>query len=96
MAGNSPAGPPFKGDGDTIRKFKVGMCVWDDVSILEEVNIPHVKLFRLKLFCLQDFKIFTRSECKQLPNPVSCMMAWSCLESCCFARADMTNMGIAF
>ncbi len=51
--------------GNTIRKFKVGMCVWCDLSVLEEANIPHAKLFRLTLFCLQDFKIFTRSECKE-------------------------------
>jgi hypothetical protein len=51
----------FKGDGNTIHEFKVGMCVKDDLSVLEEANIPHVKLFYLALFCLQDFKIFERS-----------------------------------
>jgi hypothetical protein len=55
----------FKGDGNTICKFKVGMCVRDDLSVLEETNIPHAKLFRLALFCLQDFKIFARSKCKE-------------------------------
>jgi hypothetical protein len=59
----------FKGDGNTIREFKVGMCVRDDLSILEEANIPHAKLFHLAMFCLQDFKIFARSKCKEHAQP---------------------------
>jgi hypothetical protein len=42
----------FKGDGNTINKFKVRMCMRDDLSILEEANIAHAKLFCLALFCL--------------------------------------------
>jgi hypothetical protein len=86
----------FKGDGDTIRKFKVGMCVWDDVSILEEVNIPHAKLFHLKCSACETLRYSQDLNAKNMPNPVSWMMAWSSSESCCLARADMTNMGIAF
>jgi hypothetical protein len=55
----------FKCDGDAIRKFKARVCVWDDFSLFEKINVLHAKLFRLTLFGLGDFQIFARSKCKE-------------------------------
>ncbi len=29
----------LEGDGNVIGEFNVGMCVWDDLSSLEESNV---------------------------------------------------------
>ncbi len=50
----------FQGDGNVISEFNVGMCVWDDLSSLEESNVSEPNLQCLTLFGLWDFEILAR------------------------------------
>jgi hypothetical protein len=59
----------FEGDGNVIGKFNVGMCVWDDLSSLEESNVSEPNLQCLTLFGLWDFEILARPECKEDAQP---------------------------
>jgi hypothetical protein len=59
----------FKGDGNVIGKFNVMICVWDDLSSLEESNISESNLQCLTLFSLWDFVILARPECKEDAQP---------------------------
>ncbi len=55
----------FEDDGKDMGKFNVGMCVWDNLSSLEESNVSEPNLLCLKLFGLWDFEILARPECKE-------------------------------
>jgi hypothetical protein len=59
----------FKGDGNVIGEFNVGMCVGDDLSSLEESNVSEPNLQCLTLFGLWDFEILARPECKENAQP---------------------------
>jgi hypothetical protein len=55
----------LKCDGNAIRKFKFWVRALYYFTILEEVNVPQAKLFRLMLFCIGDFQIFARTKGKE-------------------------------
>ncbi len=59
----------FEGDGNVIGEFNVGMCVWDYLSSLEELNVSEPNLQCLTLFDLLDFEILARPECKEDAQP---------------------------
>ncbi len=42
----------FKGDGNVIGEFNAGVCLWDDLSSLEEPNVSEPNLQCLTLFGL--------------------------------------------
>ncbi len=59
----------FKDDGNVIGEFNVRMCMWDDLSSLEESNVSEPNFQCLMLFGLWDFEILARPECKEDAQP---------------------------
>jgi hypothetical protein len=86
----------FKGDGNTIPKFKVGMCVRDVSPSLKKQILLMQSCPVWRCSACETLRKLQDLNAKNMLNPVSWTMAWSSLESCCFARAEMTNMVIAF
>ena len=86
----------FKGDWYIISKFNVGVCVWNNLSAFQESNISSQMCNVWRCLACGTLRYLQDLNAKNMPNPVSWMMALSSSEICCLESVDITYIGIAF